>query len=99
MRLIWGVNRWVMIEVGNEHVQHQIGSREQLSALLVEMGVSASRSRTLATAFWHDRPSDAALGIRRVNEAMWRSSGLRWWQAALVLVIALTAYVVLAALR
>lgn len=97
VQLTWGVNRWVLIEVGDDELQRQVSSADQLAALLVEMGVNGKRSRALARSFWRERPSDAALGLRRVNEAMWRSTGLGWWQAGPLLLALIVAYVAFAA--
>ncbi|HZQ83144.1 MAG TPA: hypothetical protein VFB25_14305 [Gaiellaceae bacterium] len=97
--LTWGVNRWVMIEVDGTELQRQVTSAPQLSALLVEMGVTGATADSLAKEFWRQRPSDAGLGSARSGESMWRGSGLRWWQALAVLAAAILIWIVVIWLR
>lgn len=91
----WGVNRWVLIEAGDDSVQHQVSSPQHLAALLVEMGVSRGEADERAALLWRGRPRDAGLPLVRTREAVWRSTGLAWWTVGLIL-LAFVAIVFLA---
>jgi hypothetical protein len=58
-----------------------VSKPSQLAALLVEMGVSGDVADDAAKRFWRERPADAAVGVARIGEAVWRGTGLRAWQA------------------
>jgi hypothetical protein len=66
----FGVNRWVVVSIGSEQAQEQIGSRSELQAYLQERGLLESEATAIARNAWRRRPRDAAKSVPELNDSL-----------------------------
>src|SRR5438309_5036938 len=59
VRLHWGINRWVLVEVDGRSEQRQVSTRGELVTFLIELGIPHGQSTALASAEWNRRPKRA----------------------------------------
>jgi hypothetical protein len=90
----FGVNRWVLVTIGDDRGQKQIDSRPQLKAYLHERGLSDREADDLAQQAWNERPRNAADHVATPDDSLMAATGL---SKGTVLLIVL-AFVVLVAL-
>ena len=89
----WGIHRWVMLRAPRGVSQRQISSRRELSAFLVDVGLTQDEAAALADRLWNDRPREADPAAPRRNEAAWRGTGLPAWAVGVVLLAVICAFV------
>jgi hypothetical protein len=68
LRTVWGVNRWVLVETPNESVERQVATKNELIALLTQVGLSDEEAKAAAGEEWKCRPRDAATTAPRPDE-------------------------------
>jgi hypothetical protein len=90
----FGVNRWVVVTVGSEETQQQIGSRRELARYLEQHGLFATEAQDLARSAWKERPPGAGGSLASANDTLIGATGL---SSGVVLMI-LVAFVVITAL-
>jgi len=69
LHVVWGVNRWVLVETPNESVEQQVASKEDLAALLTQVGLAAEEAKAAAREHWRRRPGDAGGTAARPDES------------------------------
>ena len=76
VRVVWGINRWVLVEAAEGSLERQVSTRRELADLLLEAGVARGRVDELASEHWRARPAGAALPSATARGAVWRATGL-----------------------
>lgn len=59
LHVVWGVNRWVLVETPNESVEQQVASKKDFAALLTLVGLAPAEAKAAAREQWRHRPGDA----------------------------------------
>ncbi len=85
LHIVWGVNRWVLVETPHESVERQVATKKELVALLAEVGLLPGEAEAAGGEQWKRRPRDAGTTAARPDESRRRATGLSpRWIAALV---------------
>jgi hypothetical protein len=71
----FGVNRWVLVSIGNDEGQSQIDTREELVAYLRGRGLSDREADEFAGEAWKRRPHDAAEHVATSEEGLVKATG------------------------
>jgi hypothetical protein len=85
VRVVWGINRWVLVDAGDHTLQRQVSAPRELAALLLEAGLDATRADELALEYWRERPSGAESPSAAPGGAVWRATGLSRLTTLLIL--------------
>jgi hypothetical protein len=92
VRVVWGINRWVLVEAPNGAVQRQLSSASELADLFVDAGIPEGRAHELALDHWRERPKNAESASMRPGEAAWRATGFSRVGTLLILLAAVGLY-------
>ena len=80
LRVEWGINRWVQIEVANGGVvQRRVRSRKELQAFLEDLGIPTDEALELAVNEWAARPGTAGLSAADTALGFSRKTGIPGW--------------------
>ena len=71
----FGVNRWVLVSVGDDEGQSQIDSRQELAAYLRTRGLSEREADEFAHEAWNQRPRDAEEHVPTSEEGLVKATG------------------------
>ena len=91
----FGINRWVVVTIGSDQGQEQIGSSKELVDYLRQRGLSEAEARTLARTAWKERPRDAGVTSAFADESLLASTGLSSGSMLLMLVVFVLAWTVI----
>ena len=75
LHVVWGVNRWVLVETPSGSVERQVATAEEFAALLTEVGFLPDEAKAAAGEQWKWRPRDAAATAARSDESLRRATG------------------------
>ena len=75
LHIVWGVNRWVLVERRDMSVERQVATMKEFAALLTEVGLSPEVAQATAGEQWKRRPRDAATLTARPGEGWRRATG------------------------
>jgi hypothetical protein len=77
LEVMFGVNEWILVRVGGEERQAQVGSAGDLAALLLSLGLPAEEAQAHAWWLWERQPED--MESRISSSGQWgRDRGWRW---------------------
>jgi hypothetical protein len=96
LHVVWGVNRWVLIETPTGSVEQQVASEKEFTALLTQVGLSPEEAKEAAGEQWKRRPRDAGTTAARPDESRRRATGLRPRTIALLVALNVSLFVILA---
>jgi hypothetical protein len=88
----FGFNRWVLVTIGSDQAQEQIGSSKELTAYLQRRGLPEQEARILASSAWKERPGDASVTSAHANESLLASTGLSSGSVLVFLVLFVLAW-------
>ena len=76
LHVVWGVNRWVLVETPTQSVERQVGTKKEFVTLLTEVGLLPHEAEAAAGEHWKRRPRDAGTTAARPDEGRRRATGL-----------------------
>ena len=94
VRVVWGVNRWVLVDAGDHTLQRQVSTPGELAALLLEAGLDGGRVDGLALECRRERPAGAESPSATPGGAVWRATGLSRLSTLLLLLAVAAGFVV-----
>jgi hypothetical protein len=102
LRVDWGVNRWVLVERGEQSVQRQMSKPTELATAIRDVaGVSWEDALEEAERLWRKRPADAGARLARGRQSLVAATGLstRAVFAAVALFVAIWFIVIVALIK
>jgi len=93
--IAFGVNRWVLVSIGGDEAQSQVGSRHELAAYLRTRGLSDREASEFSQRAWKQRPGDAADHLARPDDGLVSATGFSSGRALLVVVAFVAAWVLI----
>jgi len=93
--IAFGINRWVLVSIGGDEAQSQIGSRHELAAYLRTRGLSDREANEFSHEAWKQRPRDAADHLARPDDGLVSSTGFSSGRALLVVLAFVAAWVLI----
>jgi hypothetical protein len=94
VRVMWGINRWVLVDAGDHTLQRQVSTPGELAALLLEAGLDGQRVDDLALEHWRQRPGRAESPSAAPGRSVWRSTGLSRPTTLLILRVFASGFIV-----
>jgi hypothetical protein len=92
----FGLNRWVLVTVGSDRGQKQVGTRRELAAYLRERGLSDREADELSRGAWRERPRDAAEHAATPSDSLKAATGLSTGTVLLILLAFILAFALIA---
>jgi hypothetical protein len=87
VHIVWGTNRWVLVETPNESVERQVATKKELAAVLMESGLLREDAEAAAREQWKRRPRDAGTTTAGPGDSLRRATGLSQGTIALLFVV------------
>jgi len=84
LNVVWGVNRWVLVETANGSVERQVATKDEFAALLTQIGFAPDAAGVTAAEQWKRRPRDADATAARPGDGLRRATGLSQGKIAML---------------
>jgi len=91
----FGVNRWVLVSIGNDQGQAQVDSRDELAAYLRKRGLSDREANEFSQQAWRHRPRDAADHLARSDDGLVAATGFSSGATLLIVLAFVAAWVLI----